>query len=132
MESIGINGDLLNLIQSFLNGRTQCVSVDGVMSEWKRVTCGIPQCSVPGHILFVIFINDMPDEVKYNTCKLFADQCKLYGKVSSTEDNKMQVDLSNMEKWSKQWQLLFNAFNAKLCTLAITTQNTLTTSTSIF
>ena len=80
MESIGI-GDLLNWIRSFLNGRTQCVSVDGVKSEWKRVACGIPQGSVIGPILFVIFINDMPDEVKYNICKLSADDCKLYGVV---------------------------------------------------
>ena len=92
MESIGIKCDLLNWIRSFLNGRTQCVRVDGVKSEWKRVACGIPQGSILGPILFVIFINDMPDEVKYNICTLFADDCKLYGTVSSTGDNKMQFE----------------------------------------
>ena len=78
LESIGIKGDLLSWLKSFLSGRTHCVSVDGVTSKWKEVIGGIPQGSVLGPLLFVIFINYMPDEVKFNICKLFADGCKLY------------------------------------------------------
>ena len=81
IESLGIRGDILNWIKSFLRGRTQCVNVDGAYSTWKKVLSGIPQGSVIGPILFVIFINDMPDVVKYTFCKLIADDCKLYGKV---------------------------------------------------
>ena len=79
LENIGIKGDLLNWIRSFLSGRTQCVNVDGAVSNWRNVLSGIPQGTVLGPILFVIFINDMPEELKYNMCKLFADDCKLYG-----------------------------------------------------
>ena len=62
-----------------------------VLSEWKHVTNNIPQGLVLGPIPFVIFIDDMPDEVKYNTYKLYDDDCKLYGKVRSTGDNIMLV-----------------------------------------
>ena len=68
LESLGISGDVLKWIKSFLRGRTQCVNVDGVRSSWREVLSGIPQGSVIGPILFVIFINDMPREVKYNLC----------------------------------------------------------------
>ena len=101
LESLGIKGDILNWIKSFLRGRTQCVRVDGAYSSWKDVVSGIPQGSVIGPILFVIFINDMPDAVKHNFCKLFADDCKLYGKVKNTGINLMQSDLTSLEEWSK-------------------------------
>ena len=90
----------------------QCVNVDGAKSEWKNVLSGIPQGSVIGPLLFVIFINDMPESVKYNICKLFADDCKLYGTVNT--DNLLQFDLSMLEKWSTQWQLPFNATKCKV------------------
>ena len=112
IESYGIQGDILNWIKSFLSGRTQCVKVDNVMSGWKNVLSGIPQGSVLGPILFAIFINDLPDEIVYNYCKMFADDCKLYGAVNQT--NLMQIDLSNMGKWSEIWQLPFNASKCKV------------------
>ena len=68
LNSIGIKGDLSKWVKSFLCGRTQCVNVEGTTSEWKEVLSGIPQGSVLGPILFVVFINDMPEEVKYSTC----------------------------------------------------------------
>ena len=55
----------------------------------------------------------MPEELKYNMCKLFADDCKLYGPVS-TNENKLQLDLNNLENWSKRWQLPFNASKCKV------------------
>ena len=85
LESIGIKGDLLNWVRSFLNGRKQCVKVNGVTSGWKDVLSGIPQGSVIGPLLFVIFINDMPNEVKFNLCKLFADDRNCMEKSSIME-----------------------------------------------
>ena len=92
-----MKGDVLNWIKSFIRGITQCVKVDGAHSSWKKVISGISQGSVIGPILFVIFINDMPDAVKHNFCKMFADDCKLYGKVAATLDNLVQEDLSLVE-----------------------------------
>ena len=113
MESLGIKGDILFWIKSFLRGRTQSVNVDGAYSSWKKVISGIPQGSVIGPILFVIFINDMPDAVKHNFCKLFADDCKLYGKVLPAEVNMVQTYLTLLEEWSRVWQLPFNAKKCK-------------------
>ena len=115
LEHVGIRGDLLNWIRSFLMRRTQCVRVEGKTSTWKKVISGIPQGSVLGPLLFVIFINDLPDEVKYNICKMFADDCKIYGLVENVNLNKLQRDLCTLEVWYKKWQLPFNAENARLC-----------------
>ena len=113
LESLGIKGDILNWIKSFLRGRTQSVNVNGAHSSWKKVLSGIPQGSVIGPILFVIFINDMPDSVKHSICRLFADDCKLYGKVLANGENMVQSDLAQLEEWSRIWQLPFNAPKCK-------------------
>lgn len=114
LEAMGIRGDVLRWIKSFLRGRTQCVNVDGARSTWRDVLSGIPQGSVIGPILFVIFINDMPSHVKYNFCKLFADDCKLYGDVKVLEENTVQMDLNSFENWSNSWQQPFNAKKCKV------------------
>ena len=114
LEHLGITGDLLKWIRTFLTRRTQCVRVDGVESYWRNVLSGIPQGSVLGPLLFVIFINDMPDEVKLNICKLFADDCKLYGPVCENDGNKLQTDLRKLEEWSEKWQLPFNVGKCKV------------------
>ena len=114
MEALGIRGDILKWVKSFLSGRTQCVKVEGANSSWKKVLSGIPQGSVIGPILFVIFINDMPAQVIHNFCKLFADDCKLFGPVTSSGENLVQSDLANLEHWSKIWQLPFNAKKCKV------------------
>ena len=101
LEHVGIHRDLLNWIRSFLMCRTQCVRVEGKTSTWKKVISGIPQGSVLGPLLFVILINDLPDEVKYNICKMFADDFKIYGLVENVNLNKLQLDLCTLEVWSK-------------------------------
>ena len=104
IESLGFEGDILEWIKSFLKNRKQCVNVAGKLSQWNEVLSGVPQGSVIGPI-FIIFIEDMPKEVQLNTCKLLADDCKLYGTVLSDGENKLQKDLQNLERWSAKWQL---------------------------
>ena len=114
LEAVGIKGDILSWIRSFLAGRTQSVRVEGETSGWQNVLSGIPQGSVLGPLLFVIFINDMPEVVKRSICKLFADDCKLYGAIESNDDSKLKTDLANLQTWSNEWQLPFNATKCKV------------------
>ena len=114
IESLGFKGNTLEWITSFLKNRKQCVKVAGKLSQWNEVLSVVPQGSVIGPILFIIFINDMPKEVQFNICKLFADDCKLYGTVIFDGENKLQKDLQNLERWSAKWQLPFNATKCKV------------------
>ena len=74
LEGYGIKGILLKWFKNFLNGRQQRVVINGKTSDWTNVLSGIPQGSILGPILFIIFINDLPGVVG-NVCKLFADDC---------------------------------------------------------
>jgi len=88
--------------------------VNGKSSTWSHVLSGIPQGSVLGPILFVIFINDLP-EVVSSTAKIFADDTKLFSSVMTEDDHKqLQNDLNSLIKWSEDWQLGFNESKCKV------------------
>ena len=108
IESLGIRGDILQWIKAFLVGRKQKVCVDGVHSSWNPVKSGIPQGSVLGPLLFVIYINDMPTKIK-SLCLLFADDAKIYNENS----NVLQEDMKKLSEWSYKWQLPFNIKKCK-------------------
>ena len=113
LQSIGVQGQLLRWTEAFLTGRRHRVSLSGELSNWTDVTSGIPQGSVLGPILFVIFLNDMPNVVK-NCCKLFADDAKLYRPVLSEADTQsLQSDINILMEWSSTWQLPFNEMKCK-------------------
>ena len=108
LEYVGVQGQTLQWIQSFLHGRTQRVVVDGVASEPSAVLSGVPQGSVLGPILFLIFINDLPDYVQSST-KLFADDLILYRKIESDNDRQiLQDDLTNLTTWEDKWGMKFH------------------------
>ena len=93
--------------------------VDGECSSWECAKSGIPQGSVLGPTLFVIFINDMPNAIK-NSCMLFADDAKLYRTIQTKEDaSSLQEDIDSLVRWSLNWQLPFNVENVKLCILGM-------------
>ena len=104
----GIDGELLAWIESFINNRRQCVVINGQKSSWTDVISGIPQGSVLGPVLFVVYINDLPDEVTSNII-LFADDTKVYRTITTTEDcRQLQSDLNNLQTWAKKWQMKFH------------------------
>ena len=114
LEGYGIGGKIQNWIRDFLFGRRQKVVVNGEMSNWSSVLSGVPQGSVLGPILFVLFVNDMPDVV-HSLIGLFADDAKVFREIGSDEDHKMlQDDLNNLQKWAQTWQLKFNATKCKV------------------
>ena len=108
LRSYGITGNILSWIEDFLKNRKQCVNVNGYKSKWCNVTSGIPQGSVLGALLFVIFINDLPENIKSNIF-LFADDTKFFKEVTNDEDAQViQEDLNTLNKWSNTWLLKFH------------------------
>ena len=82
--------------------RKQRVTLNGAQSELTDETSGIPQGSVLGPILFLIFVKDLPDGVS-STIKLFADDTKLYREIQTPEDSQeLQKDLFNVMQWSEK------------------------------
>ena len=111
LENYGIKGSTLDIIRDFLSGRLLRTSVRGNYSSLKEVLSGVPQGSVLGPLLFVLFINDLPDHVK-NVAKLFADDLKLVANAS--EKSEICKDLNVLEKWESTWLLKFNAAKCKV------------------
>ena len=108
LESYGIQGDALGWIQAFLTGRKQKVTINGHSSEWTDVKSGVPQGSVIAALLFVVYINDLPENIKSHLY-LFADDCKFFRQITSPEDTSiMQKDLDTLLEWSKIWLLKFH------------------------
>lgn len=113
-QAYGITGKILTWLRDFLSNRRQKVQVNDKTSDWAPVTSGIPQGSVLGPTLFVIFINDLPLAAP-DHIKIFADDTKLYHQVDTETDRQiMQSDLDNLNKWSHTWQLNFNADKCKV------------------
>jgi ribonuclease P/MRP protein subunit RPP40 len=112
--ALGIGGEVVNWIRAWLRDRKQRVVVSGVSSDWSAVTSGVPQGSVLGPILFIMFINDIEVGVCSNVLK-FADDTKLFGKVGSEENCKqLRADLRRLYNWSIDWQMLFNLEKCKI------------------
>ena len=113
LKSHGIGGVLSDWITEWLTDRVQRVVVNGKTSEWSPVRSGVPQGSILGPVLFVIFINDLDKDVRNHILK-FADDTKLFSQVSTYEDaEKLQNDLSTLHEWSNKWSILFNAEKCK-------------------
>ena len=108
LDYYGIRGPTLAWIRAFLSDRTQRVVVDGETSDSAPVTSGVPQGSVLGPILFLAFINDMPEMIR-SKCRLFADDSILYREIRSPEDTTiLQHDLDELHKWEVKWGMSFN------------------------
>ena len=114
LTSYGISGHVLEWIRQFLIGRRQRVAVAGTFSSWMDVLSGVPQGSVLGPILFVCYINDMPDVVK-SFVYMYADDSKIFRKVNfAYESECLQRDLDHLQEWEDKWQLRFNVDKCKV------------------
>ena len=119
VEAYGIGGPLLGWIRSFLTRRKRRVRVGEDSSKWTQVTSGIPQGSVLGPTLFVLYINDLPDSIQNNsTAVMFADDRKLFARTDTSKDKeKLQEDLDCVCKWSSLWLLKFHPDKCKVLSL---------------
>ncbi len=108
VKALGIRGEVYNWIKDWLKERQQRVCMDGESSEWVPVSSGVPQGSVLGPLLFLIYINDIDEGIAGKILK-FADDTKLFGRVGTEDDiNSLREDLSKLVGWSKEWLMLFN------------------------
>ena len=127
MSKYGINHQVLKWVQSFLQQRTQSVVVRGEKSEPLNVTSGVPQGSVLGPILFLIFINDLPLGI-VSPVSLFADDSKVFSRIISEKNSLkskksgnyfkgnevLQNDLNSIRDWARRWKMEFNVDKCKI------------------
>ena len=105
-----MRGPLLNWIVSYLSQRKQRVVINGQSSDWGDIEAGVPQGSVLGPLLFLIYINDITTNLQSN-CFLFADDSSLFQIVSDPHSMYISLnrDLEEIESWSHNWLVTINA-----------------------
>ena len=109
LKSFGINGKLLQRLDDFLTSRTMKVGLRGTFSQLLEVLSGVPQGSVLGPLLFLLYVNELPSWIKCDM-KMFADDTKLWCRIKTDAENVvLQADLDSLQSWSDTWQLKFNA-----------------------
>lgn len=132
LDNNGIRGNLLHWFMSFLSNRTQRVVINSVKSSSIAVTSGVPQGSVVGPLLFLLYINGITKMKLHSQLYLYADDCKLYYSAHPSKsgmtliDKYLQEDLNTIDQWCKTVQLRLSV--SKCQVLNINPPNTLTSS----
>ena len=115
MDKLGIQGKILAWFTSYLNDRSQCTLTNGIQSPQSLVTCGVPQGSILGPLLFLIYINDITNTITNSNIKLYADDTVIYSSAKTINDayEILQQDLSSVICWCKLNQLTINVNTTK-------------------
>ena len=99
-------------IRSYLTNRLQCVSINNTVSSPRPVLSGVPQGSILGPLLFLIFVNDLLAEVSSSSLLLFADHTKCSHLISGLKDcSSLQLDLNKLMSWRNDWNLHFSVLS---------------------
>ncbi|RVE44642.1 hypothetical protein evm_010728 [Chilo suppressalis] len=110
LKRYGIHGPLLLWFKSYLKHRVLRVVINGYTSRSFTATSGVPQGSILGPVLFLIFVNDIPEIVKHSKCSIFADDLKLCRPIKSQDDvNLLQNDLDAIQEWCHSNKMVLNA-----------------------
>ena len=109
LEAVGIRGGLLYWFRDYLSRRTQATVVKGEKSDFQEVLAGVPQGSVLGPTLFLVFINDIVENIM-SVVRLFADDTSLSSSLDNaiTRAETLNRDLVTIENWAKRWKMNFN------------------------
>ena len=109
LKAYGIDGELLSLLENYLENRKRRVVLNGQNSEWREINSGVPQGSVLGPLLFLIYINDLPDGIT-SISKIFADDTSVFSKILDVNEStkKLNLDLEKISEWAFQWKMHFN------------------------
>ena len=120
LERLGIGGPLLAWFRSYLSGRRHRVVIDNESSDFLPVTSGVPQGSILGPLLFLLFIIYMPNAIsKKTSLPLFADDSKCFRLILGRDDgDKFQDDLNKLFQWSRIWGMEFNVRKCKVLRVA--------------
>ena len=131
MNNIGFQGKLYVWLHDYLSERYQRVVVQGKSSNWSKIEAGVPQGSVLGPLLFLIYINDLPEIVESNI-RLFADDTTLFTVVDDMEEATLTLkgDLSALKYWADQWLVTLNP--SKTESLYVTNKTDVSTPTLVF
>ena len=106
LECLGISGDLLSWFGSYLTGCSKHVVINGHYYEWLPVLPGVPQGSILGPLLLILYTDDLHSLVQSSSLKIYANNVAIYAAVSSQQDCvDLQDDLSRIYGWSLRWQL---------------------------
>ena len=109
LSSVGISGSLLQWFTDYLNNRQQRVVLPGTASNWTSLQAGVPQGSILGPLLFLVYINDIVENIN-SSIRLFADDTSLYIIVDDpiNASNQLNNDLYKIHLWAKKWLVSFN------------------------
>ena len=108
LKHYGITGNLVKWIEQWLTKRNQQVTLENHVSNKLPVKSGVPQGTVLGPLMFLLYINDIDENIS-STVRLFADDCVMYRIIGSLEDSLcLQRDLSTILSWTKKWQMQLN------------------------
>ena len=117
LEYCGVKDQTHKWIENWLTTRTQRVVVDGEQSPLAEVTSGVPQGTVLGPLMFLIYINDIVLNLN-SQIRLFADDALLYREIRNGDDQKiLQEDLNTLCNWAEKWQMSFNIGKCKQLTI---------------
>ena len=120
LQLAGIDGNLLEWFEDYLSNRFQRVVINGQNSEWGSINAGVPQGSVLGPLLFLVYINDIVFTVSHCNVRLYADDTCLFLEVDNRINAaiKMNEDLNRIACWSDQWLINFSAPKTKSLTIS--------------
>ena len=122
LYSYGIRGRLLMWLNSYLTNRWQTVVINGVQSQPAKVTSGVPQGTVLGPVLFIIYLNDLESCIKHSVTSSFADDTRLKKSINSSKDTELlQEDLNSSVRWSDEANMKLHQSKFEL--LSHTTDN---------
>ena len=109
LQENGISGKLLLLLKDFLKSRKQQVVLNGQHSSWRELNADVPQGSILGPLLFLVYINDLSNGLKSNP-KLFADDTSLFSVIHDVNSSQIDLneDLDKINNWAYQWKMSFN------------------------
>lgn len=113
LKKYGISGKLFSWFKSYLSNRKQRVINEGQKSTWENTLAGVPQGSVLGPYLFLLYVNDIVEKVKCNI-RLFADDTSLFTVIENADSIKLiDTDLYNIAKWADEWCIMLNPSKTK-------------------